>query len=427
VARIRREAFNIEGQRVPRWTLQVVQVVDERLALAGAAVLDADRLDALLSSVTDGAYVALEDPEGATITATFDAGRPPSAADFDQQEQVVGGGPKGPQLGTLRLFFDRKPLERAVQKLWWTAGAAAALSALFALLVGLWTSRRLANPIERLVVAAGAIAAGARDERVPEVRGRDEVAKLTNAFNRMTHDLSESEDRLRHAERVAAWQEIARRIAHEIKNPLFPIQMSIETLQKVHERKHPDFEEVFEESTRTILEEVDRLGRIVGEFRDFARLPAPDMAPVDLSALLRSTVNLHRDVAPGVTVAWTGTDGCVVAADPDQMTAAATNLIKNAIEAHGDDPPPGARVTVDLRCSDGEVVSWTVEDNGPGMPEEVRAKLFTPYFTTKATGTGLGLAITHRIVVEHRGRIRVDSVVGRGTCFGVELPTRADE
>ena len=225
-------------------------------------------------------------------------------------------------------------MEEAAQERWVSAGAVALLSAILALFVGWWTSRRLARPLERLVSAAGAIAEGARDERLPVVSGGDEVAELTLAFNQMVEELSESEKLLRDAERVAAWREIAQGIAHELLNPLSPVKMSIETLQKVHERRHPDFEEVFDESTGTILEEVERMRRIITEFRDFARLPAPRRQQIDLSSLLKAVVTLHRDVVSEIEVRWDGVEDVAVFADADQMTAVATNLVKNALEAH---------------------------------------------------------------------------------------------
>lgn len=422
-AQLRRDTIDGAGGTVEDvWTLQVVRVLGDRVAIVGGRVLSADWLKGLLTTYAGGTFAALEDPGGTILAATYDTATPPSEARHELVRRPVRGGASRGEIGTLRLYIDREPLVRAVREVWAMAGAVALLSALLALFVGWWTSRRLARPLERLASAAGAIASGARDERVPEVSGRDEVAMLTEAFNQMTADLSESEDRLRHAERIAAWQEIARRIAHEIKNPLFPIQMSIETLQKVHERRHPDFEEVFEESTRTILEEVERMGRIVTEFRDFARLPVPQLARTDLSSLLRSVVVLHQGVAPGIDVSWDGPEETWVNIDADQITAVATNLVKNAIEAHGLQPSEDAHVLVRLSAPQGQGVVWTVEDNGAGMPDDVRAKLFTPYFTTKSSGTGLGLAISHRIVVEHEGRIGVSSEVGQGTMFEVQLP-----
>lgn len=254
------------------------------------------------------------------------------------------------------------------------------------------------------------------------------------AFNRMTRDLKDARARLVRAERVAAWRDVARRIAHEIKNPLSPIQMSIETLKKVWDRKHPDFEVIFRESTATVLEEVQRMKRIVSEFSDFARMPAPRPAPTDLYDVASQVVSLFKDTAPDVECKVVGVP-LVLDVDGDQVRQALINLVKNGLEALTQaKTPTGAETAgepkrLEVRVEreidkDGERARIVVTDNGPGMSEITRQKLFTPYFTTKQAGTGLGLAITHRIVQEHGGRIRVDSELGVGTRFIVRLPGR---
>jgi nitrogen fixation/metabolism regulation signal transduction histidine kinase len=260
-------------------------------------------------------------------------------------------------------------------------------------------------------------------ERQIAVRSRDEVGELVAAFNRMTTQLRESQDRLAAAERVAAWQAIAQRIAHEIKNPLSPIQTSIETLRKVHAKRHPSFEEVFEEATVTILDEVARLKRIVTEFSDFARLPKPRLAPCDLVELTRAIVGLHAtEQVPVTLVVDQGVRD--VLADREQLAQVLVNLIKNACEALTGAPAP--RVSVTLRAA-AEHVELQVADNGPGIAAAALPRIFTPYFTTKAAsgGTGLGLAIAHRIVTEHGGAIEARNVDSGGAIFSVRLPAPA--
>jgi nitrogen fixation/metabolism regulation signal transduction histidine kinase len=258
-----------------------------------------------------------------------------------------------------------------------------------------------------------------------EPRSEDEVGSLVRVFNHMTAELAESRDRLSRAERIAAWQQIARRVAHEIKNPLFPIQMSMETLKKSYDKQHPKLAEIIEESTRTVLEEVRSLNRIVTEFSDFARLPAPELEETDVSVLLDHVYGLYRgdgSVLRYDKVAIAEKALGRVPADREQLGRALINLVKNAIEAL---PEDGAgTVTLDAyaetkRDKDGVVLA--VADTGVGMPEEVRTKIFTPYFTTKSEGTGLGLAIVERIVSEHGGTIDVASS-NAGTTFFVWLP-----
>jgi nitrogen fixation/metabolism regulation signal transduction histidine kinase len=239
----------------------------------------------------------------------------------------------------------------------------------------------------------------------------------------MTRELGDSKDRLIHAERVAAWQEIARGLAHELKNPLTPIQMSVETLRKTWTAQHPSFGEIFEESTHTVLEEVQRLKKIIGEFSQFARLPQPDRRECDLNEIVGGALALYRGaikVVPELDRALPA-----VTVDRDQLTQVVLNLLENArdaIASKGSDESVG-RIVVKTRGKAG-AVELEVEDNGPGFEPTLKEKMFTPYYTTKQTGTGLGLAIVRRIVVEHGGRIDAFSAPGRGARFVVELPPR---
>jgi nitrogen fixation/metabolism regulation signal transduction histidine kinase len=266
------------------------------------------------------------------------------------------------------------------------------------------------------------------------------------SFNNMAQQLSDSQDRLAAAERVAAWREIAQRIAHEIKNPLFPIQTSIETLQKVYAKKHPDFEEIFDESTGTILEEVGRLKRIVSEFSSFARMPKPKLAPCDVGDLVKQVAARY---AGDATVALEVADELPsIEADREQLTQVLVNLINNAKDAVAEaqraaassrsgegtpeEQPAAGQIVLAARVRAGEgdapdMVVIDVRDSGAGFDRETATKLFTPYFTTKgrAGGSGLGLAIVHRIVTDHGGTIEARSVPGQGATFSVRLPVAA--
>lgn len=397
------------------WTLQLTRVVGHgqaRVALVGGRVLDGPLLRGLLTGAA-----------GEAVQAALWAGDTQVAASFDGPEPGATGGGAArrdvPLLAgeaTLRIWVGRGGLARALRQLWLGAAGVAGASGLLALLLGVVFSRRLSRPLEALAVAAAQVAAGARDTRVPEVGGPREVGELTRAFNRMTGDLAEGEERLRKSERVAAWREIARRIAHEIKNPLAPIQMSIETLQRVYARQHPDFDEIFQESTEAILEEVDRLKRIVTEFSSFARLPAPRLQPTDVSDLARHVLALYRDTHAGVTLALDGPEELEITADPDQLRQVLVNLVANALQAGAQ------RVEVGVRPREGGGAEVEVRDDGGGMDAATLGRLFTPYFTTKDEGTGLGLAIVQRIVEEHRGEIAVRSTPGQGTTFALTLP-----
>ena len=299
--------------------------------------------------------------------------------------------------------------------------AVAALAALLAVGAAVVLSGRIARPVRDLAGAAHAVAAGETPRAVPAA-GRDEIAELAGAFNVMTEQLRESRERLLQAERVAAWREMARRLAHELKNPIFPIQLSIETLRRVLDQDdaQPEgFSELFLESSETILDELRSLRKIIDEFSDFARMPRPQLARLDLNAVVERALDLYRPRADGVAIEAALAESLPsVNADKDLLGRALGNLISNALDAM----PEGGRLAVRTAAGPG-VVTVEVEDSGPGLTDEQKTRLFTPYFTTKKGGTGLGLAIVQGIVSDHGGRIHVRSEPGHGTSFTLVLPT----
>ncbi|HWO22808.1 MAG TPA: ATP-binding protein [Kofleriaceae bacterium] len=301
--------------------------------------------------------------------------------------------------------------------------AGLALAALGAVvLIGLFVARRTARDLELLVEGSLAASRGDLDHRVP-VRSKDEIGAVASAFNFMMEDLRTSKERLVIAERIAAWQEIARRLAHEIKNPLTPIQMAMDTLRKTWKKQHPSFGEILEESTTTVLEEADRLKRIVSEFSDFARMPKPEFQRIDLNEVIRSSLTLYQGAAPIDAKLLDKLPQ--IDADKGQVSQVVLNLVENARDAIGQ--REDGRVSVITQMGEaGDRVVFIVEDNGPGVPAELKDKVFAPYFSTKLSkgGTGLGLAIVHRIVSDHGGRIAVTDRPGGGARFTIELPLR---
>jgi signal transduction histidine kinase len=218
---------------------------------------------------------------------------------------------------------------------------------------------------------------------------------------------------------------MARRLAHELKNPIFPIQLSIETLRRVldqEQRGEPvsgkQFAALFRESSETIIEELGSLRKIIDEFSQFARMPRPQPAPTDVNALVEHTLALHRARAAGVAIETDLGPGLPPAnVDRDLLGRALGNLVANALEAM----PEGGTLRV-RTAAEPPGVSVQVEDTGPGLNEEQRTRLFTPYYTTKRGGTGLGLAIVQGIISDHGGRVQVKSEPGRGTTFTLLLP-----
>ena len=226
----------------------------------------------------------------------------------------------------------------------------------------------------------------------------------------------EDSTQLVQAQKLAAWSEAARRIAHEIKNPLTPIQLSAERIARKFRNNDADTAHVVDEGTKTIVAEVTQLKRMVDEFSRFARMPAVHMKHAQLADILQQAAALYRNAKPGVTVSVTVDSDIELLMDPEQISRAVGNLLKNAVEA-----TDGGDIRVSAKRAPHRVVI-EVADPGRGVPDSDKDKLFLPYFSTKGRGTGLGLAIVHRIVNDHDGRISVHDNHPRGTRFEIELP-----
>lgn len=284
-----------------------------------------------------------------------------------------------------------------------------------ALLITVLLSRGLARPVRSLAEQAQRVMRG--DPAPVVATGARELVEAAEAFNRAIADLVALRKRLAVTERIAARREIARQVAHEIKNPLLPIRASVETLRRLRARNDPAFDEYFDEATRTVLDEVARITHIVGEFTRFARLPAPQPAPFDAAEAIRSLVSLHAST--GVPIDLDIEPCPELNADRDQLVQVVTNLVQNAQQALVGRSDGRIKVQVG-RELDRFVLS--VSDNGPGVAPELRSRLFEPYVTTKPEGTGLGLAIAQRIVIEHGGEISFHESAGGGAKFVVKLP-----
>jgi signal transduction histidine kinase len=297
---------------------------------------------------------------------------------------------------------------------------------LLAILLSSWAAARVTRPVEQLAHAAQEVASGNWNARV-EVNGEDELAQLAASFNRMTAELLGQQERLVQAERVAAWRELARRLAHELKNPLFPLQLTVENLVRARQQNPEQFEEVFRESSRTLLAEIANLKGIIGRFSEFSKMPQPQLQRVQVNEVIRGVVQLFQAQleAPGRAKI-----SCElqldphlepVAADAELLHRAISNLVLNAMDAM----PQGGALTVRTRSEDAKVLI-EIADTGLGLTPEECERIFTPYYTSKQHGSGLGLAIVQSVVSDHGGRIRVQSEPGRGTTFVIELPTELD-
>jgi signal transduction histidine kinase len=321
-------------------------------------------------------------------------------------------------LGVLLVGNSRRDLVELESSMLRTAVIVAVTGILMAIVLSWWATARVTRPVRRLAESAGKVAAGNWGATV-EVSSKDEIGQLAGAFNRMTHELVDQRERLVQAERVAAWRELARRLAHELKNPLFPLQITVENMQRAREKYPEQFDEVFREGTSTLLAELANLKQIIGRFSDFAKMPAPEMQPVNLNELVRETMRLFEaQLAKAGIRVLAQLDPAVraVQADGEQMTRVLRNLILNAVDAM----PEGGTLTVRTMAA-GPGVRLEVSDTGQGLTPEECERLFTPYYTTKTHGTGLGLAIVQSVVSDHKGRIAVESEKGKGTTFRIDL------
>ena len=285
---------------------------------------------------------------------------------------------------------------------------------------GFYLARGITVPIQKLAEGTRAVAQGNLDVYL-DVRATDELGTLVGAFNKMTSDLRQGRDALIRAQKLATWQEVARQIAHEIKNPLTPIRLATERLRKKYSDRAPDFDQVFDDATRTIISEVDGLKTLVDAFSHFARMPAPKPTPQPLAPIIDETVALyqagHKDVLFAV---HHDPSAPRLHLDREQIKRVFVNLIENAVDAMGE----RGRIEIVSRYFPAEQrVRVTVSDDGVGMAEEDIEKIFLPYFSRKKSGTGLGLAIVHRIVSDHNAQIRAARRVPNGATFTLEFST----
>lgn len=327
-------------------------------------------------------------------------------------------------LGILLIGQSRRAyvdLSRKIRDAALLAGGGGIVLALF--LSG-WAAARVTRPIEQLAGAAQSVALGNWDTRV-QVSGHDEVALLASSFNQMTAELLAQKQRLVQAERVAAWRELARRLAHELKNPLFPLQLTIENLIRSRSQSPEQFEEVFRESSQTLLAELANLKGIISRFSEFSKMPQPQLQPVNVNEVLRGVAQLFQAQfhAPGKPLIQCRleTDQSLrpIAADPELLHRAISNLVLNAMDAM----PQGGTLTL-LTRREAQKAVIEVSDTGIGLRPEECARIFTPYYTSKQHGSGLGLAIVQSVVSDHGGTITVRSQPGKGTSFVIELPER---
>ena len=337
-------------------------------------------------------------------------------------------------LGILLVTSSRQIYAELSRQIRSAALLASAAGLLLAVLLSSIAAVRVTRPVEELAHAAREVASGNWNAQVTRRRD-DELGLLADSFNQMTRDLLDHRERLVQAERVAAWRELARRLAHELKNPLFPLQLTVENLMRAREQSPQEFEEIFRESASTLLSEIANLKGIINRFSEFSKMPQPQLQNVDLCDLLSNVIKVYdaqlKQCGIECRVEFQRSEllsavpkprgSTLIFADPDLLHRAVSNLVLNAIEAMS------RGGTLRLRASQNQTLAMIeVSDTGSGLSPEECARLFTPYYTSKPHGTGLGLAIVQSIVSDHGGTIRVQSQPGHGTTFIIELPARTE-
>jgi signal transduction histidine kinase len=328
--------------------------------------------------------------------------------------------PAGTVMAVLIVALSRAGMVQAQQHIRNIAYGVAAGGILLAIAFSLWIAARVSRPIEQLARAAEEVAAGNWDVHVP-ARGRDEVGVLARSFNHMTGQLASQRERLIQSERVAAWRELARRLAHELKNPLFPLQLTVENLVRARALPEEEFDEIFRESTATLSAEIANLKTIIGRFSDFSKMPKPEFERIEARAVVARVRALYANTAgPAAGIRFEcelADEPMPIMGDPELLHRALSNLVLNAIDAM----PDGGTLTISAHPM-GRQVELRVTDTGEGLTPEECERLFTPYYTTKQHGTGLGLAIVQSVVADHSGTITAESRLGGGAAFIIMLP-----
>ena len=290
--------------------------------------------------------------------------------------------------------------------------------------IGALFAARVASPIMMLISATERVAQGKLKTSIP-VNRDDEIGDLMQAFNAMTHELEKSREIVAQTERELAWKEMARQVAHEIKNPLTPMKLSVQHLEHAHEIKDPNFNSIFRRVIRTMSEQIDVLTRIATEFSRFGAMPRRKWGPVSLRRVAESAVALFDAERSRIRfIVDVPRDLPVVHSDEEELRRTFVNLLRNAVQAIDGWGIIIIRAWMGNGPRDHGMVHVRISDTGSGMNEHTLKKAFDPNFSTKTSGMGLGLAIVKKTITDMSGTIRVESTLGHGTTFFIDLPAR---
>jgi two-component system nitrogen regulation sensor histidine kinase NtrY len=277
-------------------------------------------------------------------------------------------------------------------------------------------AQQLSTPVRELTVAAREVGKGNLEVQVPQ-RSSDEIGELVKSFDQMVREIKSSRVNLAQAERKLAWTEMAKQVAHEIKNPLTPMKLAVQHLRQAFKDKAKDLPAIVDLTTKTVIEQIDALSRIATEFSNFARMPERKFERVDLGKTILESVDLFSKIN-GIEFRLNfGDTRSHIIADRDELRRVFINIFRNSIQAM----PKGGVVKIEMRSA-GNSCTLSISDSGEGIPPELLSKVFEPNFSTKSDGTGLGLAISQKIIQELNGTISISSTVGKGTTVEITLP-----
>lgn len=307
--------------------------------------------------------------------------------------------------------------EELAQRNAFTLGAYAAVL-IFIVTVGLILANRLSKPLRDLSDAAKVIGHGNLDIQLT-AKSDDEVGELVRSFNEMAKELKAGRENLAQVERELAWKEMAKQVAHEIKNPLTPIKLSVQHLQRAYKDGVKDFGAMLEKVTHTVIEQIDVLSRIASEFSNFARMPERKFERVNLGQILTETMRLFGEVRGIEFRAKISDTPVMLVADRDELRRVFINIIRNSVQAMD----KGGVIIIESSVTH-NLCTISISDTGAGIPEEIRSKVFQPNFSTKTDGMGLGLAISQKIIQDLNGTIELYSEVGRGTTVEMKIPIK---
>jgi len=294
-----------------------------------------------------------------------------------------------------------------------------AVMLVISLVLAFYMSERLAAPLRRLAAATSAVAEGDWGVSLKEKTG-GEIGRLVDGFNRMVGRLDMQRRRLLDLEKMAAWREVGRHLAHEIKNPILPIRLTVQEMRDQYKGADKAYDEMLSDSVRVVEDELAHLQRLVKEFSSFARLPGLSVVPGSMEGLMRDVARLYTGAEVSIEVG-AGLGHSVF--DPDQMRRVLINLFDNALSLLP--PERQAKIRIRIRTEPGDGVETMViefTDNGPGIPTENLTRIFDPYFTSRTGGTGLGLSMVKNIILLHGGTIEAASPEGEGATFTIKLP-----